>query len=70
MVKLKHHKTTIQITGSNHLDLLNTIQEIKEDHNVRITRTDLINIAISELYHDITIGDKSLIQVLSKYNQI
>lgn len=68
MVKLEQHKTTIQITGTNHNDLLNTVQEIEKDHNVRITRTDLINIAISELYNDIGTGNKSLLTVLSNYN--
>lgn len=68
MVKLPHYRTTIQITGSNHNKLLNTIQVIGKDHDVRITRTDLINIAISELYRDIDTDRKALIDVLSRYN--
>lgn len=70
MVKLEQHKTTLQVTGTNHNDLLNTIQVIEKDHNVRITRTDLINIAISELYKDVEIGNKSMLDVLSNYNLI
>ena len=68
MVKLEQHKTTVQVTGTNHHELLNTIQVIGKKHNVRITRTDLINIAISELYKDIGTGNKSLLEVLSNYN--
>ena len=70
MVKLEQHKTTLQVTGTNHHELINTIQVIEKDHNVRLTRTDLINIAISELYKDIGTGNKSLLEVLSNYNLI
>lgn len=70
MVKLEQHKTTLQVTGTNHHELLNTIQTIEKKHNVRITRTDLINIAISELYRDIRTGNKSLVDVLANYNLI
>lgn len=70
MIKLTGHKTTFQAKGTNHYDLMNTINEIKENHDVRITQTDLINMAISELYNDIAVGNKSLIEVLGKYNLI
>ena len=68
MTNLKHHKTTFHATGSNHNKLEDTVTVIQKDYNVRITRTDLINIAISELYKDIDKGNKDLITVSSCYN--
>ena len=67
---LKGHKTSVQVTRNNYNHLLTTVEDMKNNYNVLITQTDLINMAISELYKDIDRGNKELLETLTSYNLI
>ena len=70
MLELQHRKTTFQVTGNNYQNLKSTIDTVEKEYNVKLTRTSLINVAISELYKDLEKKDKDLIGTLTSYNLI
>lgn len=69
MSTIKPVKTTFELLGSSNKQLTSIQDEIKTKHNKHITRTDLLNIAVSEFLTHIENPDDT-IPYLMKYSKI
>lgn len=68
-MKIKPVKVTFQLLGRSN-NKLNTIQQkLKTKHDKHISRTDLLNIAVSEFLDNIKTPEDTL-EYLIKYNKI
>lgn len=66
---LKSKKTTFQLLGSSNRQLNEIQDEIKTKHYKHVTRTDLLNIAVSEFLTNIETPE-DIITYLLKYNKV
>lgn len=66
---LKSIKTTFELLGSSSKELNDIQNEIKNKHHKHISRTDLLNIAVSEFLTHIE-NPEDTITYLLKYNKI
>lgn len=62
------NKKTIRIVKSN-LDLIQNLQQVvKKEEQKNVTRTDIVNVAIAELFHKNNVDYTGIIEVLKCYN--
>lgn len=70
MDKLKAEKTTFMLIGSNKKIIEEDINRIKKDHEVLITKTDVLNIAIDVFLHNLITENKTMEDYLIQYNKL
>jgi hypothetical protein len=70
MDKLKSEKTTFMLIGSNKKTIEEAIAKVKKEHEVRITKTDVLNIAVDVFLHNLITEDKSMEDYLIQYNKL
>ena len=70
MDKLKAEKTTFMLIGSNKKTIEENIERIKKDHEVSITKTDVLNIAVDVFLNKCITEDQQLEDYLIQYNKL
>ena len=70
MYKLKSEKTTFMLIGSNKKTIEEAIAKVKKEHEVRITKTDVLNIAVDVFLHNLITEDTSMEDYLIQYNKL
>lgn len=70
MDKLKSEKTTFMLIGSNKRIIEEAIAKVKKEHEVIVTKTDVLNIAVDVFLHNLITEDKNMEDYLIQYNKI
>ena len=70
MDKLKAEKTTFMLIGSNKKIIEEDINRIKKEHEVLITKTDVLNIAIDVFLNNLVTENKTMEDYLIQYNKL
>jgi len=70
MDKLKAEKTTFMLIGSNKKIIEEDINRIKKEHEVLITKTDVLNIAIDVFLNNLVTENKTIEDYLIQYNKL
>lgn len=68
--KLEEHKTTLKIKGSNYKRIKELKQKIKEDYDVNIYQSELINMGLSIFLGMVEDNNTQLEKHLIQYNKI
>lgn len=69
-LSLKPEKTTFMLIGSNKNTIEKAIARIKEEHDVFITKTDVLNIAVDVFLNRLMTEEKTLEDYLKQYNKL
>lgn len=70
MDKLKAEKTTFMLIGSNKKIIEEKLTRIKKDHEVLVTKTDVLNIAVDVFLKNLITENKTLEDYLIQYNKL
>ena len=70
MNDLKTVKVTFRLKGSNNKKLLDIIKQFEDEHDVTITKTDLLNTAVDVFFNQLEAEDKSVKDYLIEYNKL
>lgn len=70
MTKLKPEKITFQLAGSNNKKIQDIIKDIKKEHDVTITKTAILNIAVNEFFYTLEETGDNMEDYLIRYNEL